>query len=76
MLHDVDFTEHKNIFVVSVILVSGVGGLAINFIQVEFSPLACALFLGIVVNFLVNIKKNDNIVDRFLDWLNSLERRA
>lgn len=63
MLHDVDFTEHKNIFVVSVILVSGVGGLAINFRQVEFSPMACALFLGIVVNFLVNIKKNDNIVD-------------
>ena len=25
--------------------------------------MACALFLGIVVNFLVNIKKNDNIVD-------------
>lgn len=61
MLHDVDFSEHKNIFVVAVILVIGVGGLAINFRKVEFSPIACALFLGILVNYLVNIKKDKNI---------------
>lgn len=60
MLHDVDLSDQKNIFVIATILVSGVGGLAINFHQVVFSPIACALVLGIIVNLLVNIKKKKN----------------
>ena len=32
-------------------------GLTLQFRNVVISPVACALFLGIVVNLLVNIKK-------------------
>ena len=56
MLNKVDMSDHKNIFVVSAILITGVGGLAIQFYEFRFSPVACALVLGIVVNLLVNIK--------------------
>lgn len=57
MLHNVDLSDQKNIFVVSTILISGVGRLAIQFYEVNFSPVACALVLGIITNLLVNIKK-------------------
>ena len=56
MLNKVDMSDHKNIFVVSAILITGVGGLAIQFYQFSFSPVACALVLGIIVNLLVNVK--------------------
>ena len=57
MLRNVDMSDHKNIFVVSAILVAGVGGLAIQFYQIYFSPVACALVLGIITNVIVNIKR-------------------
>lgn len=56
MPYSVELGE-KNIFVISMILVFGVGEFEINFYQVVFSPIACALVLGIIVNLLVNIKK-------------------
>lgn len=60
MLHDVDLSSQKNIFVIATILISGVGGLAINVKQVVFSPIASALVFGIIVNLIVNIKHNKN----------------
>ena len=56
MLAKVDMSDHRNIFVVSAILISGVGGLVIQFYEFMFSPVACALTLGILINLLVNIK--------------------
>ena len=56
MLNKVDMSDHKNIFIVSAILIAGVGGLAIQFYEFRFSPVACALVLGIIVNLLVSIK--------------------
>ena len=56
ILRQVDLGEHKNIFIVSIILVFGIGGLAIQINQFVFSPIACALVVGILVNLLVNIK--------------------
>lgn len=56
MLAKVDMSDHRNIFIVSAILISGVGGLVIQFYEFRFSPVACALTLGILVNLLVNIK--------------------
>lgn len=59
MIQKVDLNENRNLFVVSVILIAGVGGMTLNFGQVTVTSVACALILGILVNLLVNIKKSD-----------------
>lgn len=61
MLKGVDITEHKNIFVISAILVVGIGGLTIRFYRFEFSPIATALTAGLLVNLLANIKTKKDI---------------
>lgn len=61
MIQKVDLGDNKNLFVVSVILIAGVGGMVVNFGPVKLTSVACALILGILVNLLVNIgnKKNN-----------------
>lgn len=61
MIQQVDLNNNKNLFVVSVILIAGVGGFGMKFIlpnngAIELTEIACALILGILVNILVNIK--------------------
>ena len=56
MLKSVDLSDTKNIFVIAVILVAGIGGLTISFEHVSFSPVAIAFVLGVLMNLLVNIK--------------------
>ena len=56
MIQKVDLNDNKNLFVVSVILIAGVGGMTLTFGAVTITEVACALILGILVNFLVNIK--------------------
>ena len=53
MIQDVDLNKNKNLFVVSVILISGIGGLAQNFGKVTITEVACALILGILTNLLL-----------------------
>ena len=62
MLQKVDLGDNKNLFVVSAILIAGVGGLVLNIPNaanpvVTVTDVACALLLGILVNFIVNFKK-------------------
>ncbi|MBQ4064620.1 MAG: uracil-xanthine permease, partial [Clostridia bacterium] len=57
MIQKVDLEENRNLFVVSVILISGIGGLAITFGKVTITAIACALILGILTNLLLNRKK-------------------
>lgn len=59
MLQKVDLNENKNLFVVSVILIAGVGGMVLNIGAVTVTEVACALILGILTNLLVNIKRKD-----------------
>ncbi|MBE5757123.1 MAG: uracil-xanthine permease [Clostridiales bacterium] len=56
MIQKVDLNENNNLFTVSVILIAGVGGMAVNFGKVTITSVACALILGILVNLLGNIK--------------------
>lgn len=58
MIQDVDLNDNRNLFVVSVILIAGIGGLEVSFGNVTITEVACALILGIVVNLIVNKKKN------------------
>lgn len=50
MVQHVNLDENRNLFVVSTILIAGIGGLSLNFGNVTITPVACALILGIIVN--------------------------
>ena len=54
MLKDVNLNLNKNLFVVSVILIAGIGGLSLTFGNVTITSIACALILGIIVNLIVS----------------------
>ena len=54
MVQKVNLEQNKNLFVVSVILISGIGGLTLSFGQVTITSVATALFLGILTNVLLN----------------------
>ena len=56
MVQNVDLNENKNLFVVSVILIAGVGGMTLDFGPVIVTEVACALILGVLTNLLVNIR--------------------
>ena len=56
MIQKVDLNDNKNLFVASVILIAGVGGMALQFGKVTVTAIACALILGILANILVNIR--------------------
>lgn len=57
MIQDVDLNDNRNLFVVSVILISGVGNLELVFGKITLTSVACSLILGILVNIVVNLKK-------------------
>lgn len=59
MIQKVDLGASKNLFVVAVILISGIGGLSVSFGKVTLTSVACALILGIVTNLLVSPAKED-----------------
>lgn len=55
MIKDINLNENKNLFVVSVVLISGVGGLSFSFANgtVTLTAVATALILGILTNLLL-----------------------
>ena len=57
MIQTVDLEENRNLFVVSVILIAGIGGLTLTFGKVTLTSIACALILGILANLM--LKKSD-----------------
>ncbi len=56
MIQNVDLGDNRNLFVVSVILICGIGGMSLKIGQVTLTEIACALILGIVVNLLLSKK--------------------
>ena len=56
MIQKVDLDDNKNLFVVAVILICGIGGLTINFGKVTLTSIACALILGIITNVILSKK--------------------
>ncbi len=59
MIQKVDLEDNRNLFVVSVILIAGIGGLTLTFGKVTITSIACALILGILVNIIANLKKTN-----------------
>ncbi|MBR0081425.1 MAG: uracil-xanthine permease [Clostridia bacterium] len=59
MIQQVNLNDNRNLFVVSVILVAGVGGLTVSFGNVNLTTVACALILGIVANLVLGGMKKE-----------------
>lgn len=53
MVQSVNLNQSKNLFVVSVILIAGIGGLTLSFGQITVTAVACALVLGIITNLIL-----------------------
>lgn len=54
MVQKIDLDHNKNLFVISSILISGIGGLSLSFGKITITSVACALMLGIIVNKLLS----------------------
>ncbi|MBQ9937452.1 MAG: uracil-xanthine permease [Oscillospiraceae bacterium] len=54
MIQSVDLGENRNLFVVSTILIAGIGGMAMKIGQITLTSIACALILGIIINIIVS----------------------
>ncbi len=59
MVQKVDLNQNKNLFVVSTILIAGIGGLTLTFGKITLTSVACALILGIIVNLILKGAKED-----------------
>lgn len=57
MIQSVDLGENHNLFVVSIILIAGVGGMVLSFGKITITSVACALILGILTNVLLSKKR-------------------
>ena len=54
MIQKVDLSDSKNLFVVSAILIPGIGGFSVSFGKVTLTTIACALILGILTNLFLD----------------------
>ena len=61
MIQKVDLGENKNLFVVSVILIAGIGGMTLKIFSVTLTEIACALILGIITNLILSRKKDEEV---------------
>ena len=64
----IDFSKSKNIIIASVILVVGIGGLALKFGPasdpvIEITKIAVAMFLGIILNLILRDKKKEETTE-------------
>lgn len=63
MLQTVDLNKNRNLFVASVILIAGIGGLSVSFGAVTLTPIAMALILGILANVMLSKEKDESESD-------------
>ncbi|MBO4639779.1 MAG: hypothetical protein J5710_08505 [Treponema sp.] len=55
----VDLNKNRNLFVASIIFITGVGGMVVSFGAVEIRTVACALILGILTNVMLSKEKDE-----------------
>lgn len=67
MIQNIDLGEERNLFVVSSILVVGIGGLTVTFGGVTITSIACALIIGIIINLI--LKKKDKMIEENGDFV-------
>jgi uracil permease len=59
MFQTVDLNKNRNLFVSSVIFITGVGGMTVSFGAVTIRTVACALILGILANVMLSGEKDE-----------------
>lgn len=59
MFQKVDLNKNRNLFVASVIFITGIGGMVVSFGAVEIRTVACALILGILTNVMLSKEKDE-----------------
>ena len=64
MIQDVDLGDNRNLFVVAIILICGIGGLTLSFGKVTLTEVACALILGIVANLVLGGKDKNKVEEK------------
>ncbi len=57
MIQKIDLEDNANLFTTSVILITGIGGMALAIGKVTITSIACALILGIITNIVLSKKK-------------------
>ena len=60
MIQKVDLEDNANLFTTSVILITGIGGMAMAIGKVTITAIACALILGIITNIVLSKKKTED----------------
>ncbi|MGI5888013.1 MAG: uracil-xanthine permease family protein [Oscillospiraceae bacterium] len=60
MIQKVDLNKNRNLFVTSIIFITGVGGLVVSFGAVELRTVACALILGVLANVILSKEKDES----------------
>jgi len=63
MFQKVDLNKNRNLFVASVIFITGVGGMVVSFGAVEIRTVACALILGILTNIMLSKEKDEEAAE-------------
>ena len=63
MIQKVDLEKSSNLFTTSVILITGIGGLALAIGKVTITAIATALILGIIVNIVLSRKKGEEAAE-------------
>ena len=58
MIQNVNLSNNRNLFVVSSILITGIGGMILKIGEVTLTEVACALIIGIVVNLVLGTGKS------------------
>ena len=59
MIQKVNLEDNANLFTVSVILITGIGGMTMAIGKVVITAVACALILGIIINTILHKFKKD-----------------
>lgn len=59
MIQKINLEDNANLFTVSVILITGIGGMAMKIGEVTITAIACSLILGIIVNIVLHRKKEN-----------------
>ena len=60
MIQKVNLEDNRNLFTISVILITGIGGMAMAIGKVYITTTACALILGIITNLILGKSKGNN----------------
>ena len=59
----VDLNKNRNLFVASIIFITGVGGMIVTFGAVQIRTVACALILGILTNVMLSKEKDEEAAE-------------